>query len=645
MQLERDELVKRVFPQIRRLCEQRRVSWTEIDLRWGVTDEQKAEGAVLPICLAEIDRTRPYFIGLLGQRYGWVPDEIPAQLVDELGWLADDHDRSVTELEILHGVLNNPEAEGHAFFYLRDPAWVEALPAEQRSTFVEESSLGVHRLEALRSRIRTSGHPTSDYSDPIAIGDRVLADLTRLIEARFPDDEVPDELTRSDSVHAAFGRARFGVFVDRPDLAATLDRHADSDGPPLMVTGESGVGASALVTRWAQTWAGTHPTDMVVVHHVDADPEAADYRSLVSRLVASIGSGHDDLAGDLATADAAAVRSAFGRALDHTIARAGGRAILVIDGVDRLDDVDRAPDLRWMPSTIPAGVRIVLTASQPRPLAAVEHRGWPTLTVPPLTPDERRAVAVDVLAVARKGLDTDLLDALVAAPLTGNARFLRTVLDELRQHGDHFTLRDVIDRLTAAETVDDLLELVLARYELDFERDRPGLTKDVFTSVWAARRGLAETELLELLAELDGDTGGRLPQAVWAPLHLAAEHGLVSRGGLLGFAHPDLRRAVEDRYLTSEAERRHAHLRLARFFGGRPLDIRVVEELGWQQADAGDLDGLRSTLTDLAHVELAYQHNSGRRTPTVVPPGWCRTRAGRRDGRGVPARHRRPGRP
>jgi hypothetical protein len=53
------------------MCEQRGVAWSEVDLRWGVTDEQKAEGAVLPICLAEIDRSRPYFLGLLGQRYGW----------------------------------------------------------------------------------------------------------------------------------------------------------------------------------------------------------------------------------------------------------------------------------------------------------------------------------------------------------------------------------------------------------------------------------------------------------------------------------------------------------------------------------------------------------------------------------------------
>ena len=65
MQDEREELVKRIFPAIRHLCEQRGVAFSEVDLRWGVTDEQKAEGAVLPICLAEIDRSRPYFIGLI----------------------------------------------------------------------------------------------------------------------------------------------------------------------------------------------------------------------------------------------------------------------------------------------------------------------------------------------------------------------------------------------------------------------------------------------------------------------------------------------------------------------------------------------------------------------------------------------------
>lgn len=82
MKEERDELVAKIFPKLRKLCEQRGVVWGEVDLRWGITDEEKAEGQVLPICLEEIRSCRPYFIGMLGERYGWVPFEIPRQLIE-----------------------------------------------------------------------------------------------------------------------------------------------------------------------------------------------------------------------------------------------------------------------------------------------------------------------------------------------------------------------------------------------------------------------------------------------------------------------------------------------------------------------------------------------------------------------------------
>src|SRR4030067_3576358 len=81
MHAEREELVKRIFPQLRKLCDQRGVTWGEVDLRWGITDEQTAEGKVLPICLDEIRRCRPYFIAMLGERYGWGPMEIPDDLI------------------------------------------------------------------------------------------------------------------------------------------------------------------------------------------------------------------------------------------------------------------------------------------------------------------------------------------------------------------------------------------------------------------------------------------------------------------------------------------------------------------------------------------------------------------------------------
>src|SRR5208337_2781300 len=134
MQAERDHLVKFVFPQLRRLCELRGVTWGEVDLRWGVTDEQAAEGKVLPICLEEIKRCRPYFIGLLGERYGWVPESIPDGLLEKEAWLREQftEHKSVTELEILHGVLNDPKMAGHAYFYFRDPAYVNSIPEQER---------------------------------------------------------------------------------------------------------------------------------------------------------------------------------------------------------------------------------------------------------------------------------------------------------------------------------------------------------------------------------------------------------------------------------------------------------------------------------------------------------------------------------
>ncbi|NIN98725.1 MAG: hypothetical protein GTO49_27885, partial [Anaerolineae bacterium] len=108
----------------------------------------------------------------------------------------------------------------------------------------------------------------------------------------------------------------------------------------------------------------------------------------------------------------------------------------------------------------------------------------------------------------------------------------------------------------------DLYERILARWEEDYERDRPGLVREAMMLIWAARRGLSEAELLDML----GSDGQPLPSAHWSPLHLAAEQSLVSRSGLIGFFHDYLREAVAHRYLPEEADRHAAHMQLAEYF-------------------------------------------------------------------------------
>ncbi|MBU1171583.1 MAG: DUF4062 domain-containing protein, partial [Proteobacteria bacterium] len=127
MMTERDHLVKEVFPKLRKICQARGVELNEVDLRWGVTEEQAQQGKVIDICLREIDRCRPYFIGLLGERYGWIPEpseyEKHKAIAEDFPWVKDDLDerRSITEMEIQYGVLRNPDMEARAFFYFRHP--------------------------------------------------------------------------------------------------------------------------------------------------------------------------------------------------------------------------------------------------------------------------------------------------------------------------------------------------------------------------------------------------------------------------------------------------------------------------------------------------------------------------------------------
>ena len=73
MDAERDVLIKNVFPRLREKAEGIDLFIREVDLRWGVTEEQAKRGEALEICLDGIEECRPYFLCMMGKRYGWIP--------------------------------------------------------------------------------------------------------------------------------------------------------------------------------------------------------------------------------------------------------------------------------------------------------------------------------------------------------------------------------------------------------------------------------------------------------------------------------------------------------------------------------------------------------------------------------------------
>ncbi|MGO9531441.1 MAG: tetratricopeptide repeat protein [Syntrophobacteraceae bacterium] len=614
---ERDELMTHAWPELRRFCHERQVELVEVDLRWGIAEEQNTRKETLKLCLDEIRACRPFFIGLLGERYGWVPsdDAFTADLKEEQPWLKDLHGKSVTELEILHGVLNNPDMAGRAFFYFRDPRFIESVPADKKADFAAENAESAAKQKQLKSLIQQTCAAKKiplreNYPDPVKLAALVLEDLKAVIEAQFPIENIPDALTREARDHEAFAETRRRTYIGRPDYCEVLDRHATGDGTPLVLLGDSGSGKSALLANWLAHWHTAHPKDFVFQHYIGGTPDSAEHWRLMSRLVAEIKrwtddpeelpKSHDDLLKDfpvwLVKARIKAERDDVRCLL-----------LLVLDALNQLEDRDHARLLGWLPEhPFTGALRLVVSTLPGDMLEAVTPRGWKSLRVEPLTPDERRRMIEHYLARFGKKLDAPQLERIADAPAAANPLYLKILLDELRVTGTHDRLDKRLQDYLAATDIPTLLKKVLSRYQHDYERDRKGLVSEALGLIWAARRGLSETELLRLLKPANLP---QLPLAIWTPLGAALEESLVDRGGILNFAHDFLRTAVETAFVSHEAKRDELRLRLADDFEQQPVSARSCDELPWLLRQTASDDRLRSCLLNLDRFLLIHDRD------------------------------------
>ena len=101
MQAERSYLQSHVFPRLEEKLRERRHQFEPIDLRMGVETAELGtvearEALVLKVCLEEIQRSRPFLIVILGDRYGWVPPpERMENAVQEAGFDTEVKGKSV----------------------------------------------------------------------------------------------------------------------------------------------------------------------------------------------------------------------------------------------------------------------------------------------------------------------------------------------------------------------------------------------------------------------------------------------------------------------------------------------------------------------------------------------------------------------
>ena len=200
MHAERDYLIKEVFPELTEWCEERHIRLTDIDLRWGVTEEESRSKKTIETCLRHIDKSRPFFLCFLGQRRGWLPDfkEDITDLTRNTYKSIDDLDgRSATEMEIEHALLkpihmflNDEEFEypptRHSIFFFRDDEYLKDITDYQRLIYTNES-------EAKFINPSSGIIQDNDDEDKIKLADEELAKTKEKIRNRKVEEDAKSD--------------------------------------------------------------------------------------------------------------------------------------------------------------------------------------------------------------------------------------------------------------------------------------------------------------------------------------------------------------------------------------------------------------------------------------------------------------------
>lgn len=593
--LERQLLATQVFPELRRRARERLVEIVEVDLRWGITVDQAERGEVLPICLAEIQRSRPFFVGLLGDRYGWTPgrQHYASALLQVHPWLAEHAGGcSITELEILHGVLKNPAMAGRALFFFRRPSY----GADRGPDFSSEKEDERDKLADLKKRIRCSGFPVfEDYQDPAALAPLIREALwTRIVEL-FPEDAVPDRDARESLRHEAQRRSRLQGYGGRDRVERCLD--SELVAASVCLVGASGAGKSAVVAGWIDRQRLVSSEDLHFAF-VGCSPESSRASGLVRRFWRWLSGRTGASDGGGAIPDGPPLYQAF--ALFLGALEPGRRLVWVVDAINQLEG-DSTSDLDWLPDPMPSWLRVLVSCLDGRQSEALQNRKFRRVDLPSLEMSERRDLALRHLSVHGRSIREGTLDRLVEDSRMGNPFHLVTVLRELRRVADNDSLPAAIEGVLVGDPQrpEEVLKGLLRRWDDEVQGIlKRGLCREVLTLMEASGTGLSELEIREILGISPLD---------WSYVLGLLEDHLVERSGLLAPGHDLFRAAIRELWMQDRESRRELHGRLAVYFRGDLTSARSLELLLGQLEAIGDWEGVITRLSDIPWVARAVR--------------------------------------
>ncbi|XP_069100415.1 telomerase protein component 1 isoform X1 [Pleurodeles waltl] len=644
---ERDLLIRSVFPELRARASRFFLSIEEIDLRWGITEEESRSNRQLGLCLSEVARSQ-IFLGMLGNRYGHVPQEYDLPNLPHFEWLQSyPRGASITELEAMQFLKNNPiSSHPSAFFYFRDPTFTCSVPRQWLQDFTAESTEASRRMSDLKNCL--SQHGNANYScyscewggvtdgkpyvkELEEFGSQVLQDIWEFIKKTYimVEDEVPEDEEKVaqeaylDYNHRQFC-ARSKLLASASSMIEKSQHGAPAGGRVLAISAGPSEGKTvfmaALVNKLntvknKKNQADSSSMSDIFFHFSHGSPGAQSVDKMLFRLCTQLNLRLKRNS-SLPVTYRGLVSEFFSLLQSISLSlRRQHSVILLIDGADCLLGQSGQRTSDWIPERLPQRVHLVLSMDENSSLlsALKKRKDASFLSLGPLEPSDRAEIVRHTLALYGKRLDESAFNnqmrLLLIKKGSQQPLYLKLISEELRTFAVYEKVSEMIKSFPAS--LPPLMQHVLAT--LEQEHGLETVTTSL-TALYIARNGLQERDLYSILTMCSevGPVGssvtweeaqravgctGLLPMASFSYLMTSFKSilGLAASSAIsdstLHLSNSHLRSAIEKRYLKKARLAKTVHLLIAAHL--------------WKSVDPEHLDPFRKPDVD-SISELPY---------------------------------------
>lgn len=543
MKDERDYLIKKVFPELRQMAAEREVTFIDVDLRWGITEEQAKKGKVIDICFNEIDKSIPFFIGIVGNRYGWCPEDKDVAIDDCLHY--EDIKRymechlSATEMEIQYAVLER-EQPMYAAFYIDS--------READSSLIDYPD----KLKTLKEKIINNQRYIPEYySSSVDLGEKVKIRFKSLLDKLFPASETLSEIERIELTQRINLNALCSAYIPDEKRFEEIDSFVnDSQKRQLLIVGDSGVGKSAFVAEWVKR---NQFQRNIVYYSVGCGGNNSDSETVLNQLAI--------LVNHKCTGFIENKGISLNSSLD-SFAESNEKLIVVLDAFNQIELRETETTLSWFPE--PKGnVKFIITITtdtdsihfNPSHLNSrhilLSRDGSAEYVFRKLSIDTRKEIICSILK--KHGKEPVYVNDIASSKLFQNTLALRILLDELILYPKHETIKKEIKKYLNCKSLDSFILSVINRYEQDYGQS---LVRKALSLLAISEKGFNEQELKDLinadLKYLDGNSKvNAISPLEWSQFFWAFRDNLsIREGGLFGFSHQLVRNAILEKYVS-----------------------------------------------------------------------------------------------